>query len=108
MSVISIAISLLVAAIVIYLAISLLTGGGTGTHEETITKPIERGKAVQCLAQRRRVETALQMHQALHGAFPSRLEDLDDLSSDEFYCPVTGSPYNYNARTGKVTCPDHP
>ena len=98
--------SLLIAAIIVYVAITLYTGGKD--QDEVIKSPLERGKGVQCLAQIRRIETALQMYRAEHAQYPSDLSELDDLSDDEFFCPVTGSRYDYNPTTGKVTCPDHP
>jgi type II secretory pathway pseudopilin PulG len=106
MAVIAILFSLLIAAIVIYVAISLYTGGTN--QEEVIKTPLERTKQVQCLAQIRRLETALQMYRAEHGQFPTNLGELEDMGESEFVCPVTGSRYEYDPTTGKITCPDHP
>jgi hypothetical protein len=106
MAVISILISLIVAAIIVYVAITLYTGGSG--QEGTIKSPIERGEAVKCAAQIRRIETALQVYRIEHSQYPQVLSDLEELSEDEFYCPVTGSRYDYDQTTGRVTCPDHP
>jgi type II secretory pathway pseudopilin PulG len=106
MAIIAILFSLVIAAIVIYVAIILYTGGKG--QDETIKSPLERGKAVQCLAQVRRLETALQMYRVQHGEFPQALSELEDMSESEFVCPVTGSQYEYDPTTGKITCPDHP
>jgi len=107
MALISIILSLLIIAIIILTALMLYRGGQT--HETgPVTTPIEKGKAVQCLAQVRRVETAVQMYRAEQGAFPPHLNELTDLAEEDYYCPVTDSPYDYNPATGKVTCPDHP
>ena len=107
MAVITLVISMVLAAILVIIALSLFTRS-TPTGEGGVTAPIERGKSVQCLAQRRRVETFLQMYRAEHGSFPGSLDDLADLSDEEFLCPVTGSSYSYQRVTGKLTCPDHP
>jgi hypothetical protein len=106
MAVIVILFSLLIAAILIYVAIALYTGGTD--QDDVIKTPIERGKQVQCLAQIRRIETALQMYRVQHTDFPNTLGELEDMAESEFSCPVTGSPYKYDPATGKVTCPDHP
>ena len=103
MAVITLLISLVIAAIIVYVAITLYTG----RTDQTIKTPIERGKGVQCLSQVRRIETSLQIYRIDRGQYPSSLNDLEDLSEDEFFCPVTGSPYQYNSVTGQVTCPDH-
>lgn len=104
MAVIALLISLVVAGIIVYVAITLYTGDS----DQTIKTPIERSKGVQCLSQIRRIETSLQIYRIDHGQYPSNLDGLEDLLNDEFFCPVTGSPYQYNSVTGQVTCPDHP
>jgi hypothetical protein len=107
MAFISVILSLLIVAVVILAALMLYRGSPTpGT--DSVTSPIERGEAVQCLAQVRRVELAIRMHQTNKGTYPASLDELKALSSNDFYCPVTSSSFNYNSRTGKVTCPDHP
>ncbi len=107
MAFISIILSLLIVAIIILTAL-MLYKGSPGSGAGSVTSPIERGEAVQCLAQIRRVELAVRMYQSTHGRYPSSLDELKDLSSEDFYCPVTNSSFEYNPRTGKVTCPDHP
>lgn len=107
MALISIVISLLIAAILI-IAVLTFYRGGKNAEDDVITSPIKKGKAVQCLAQIRRVETVIQMHLAEYGRYPSSLSELKDLSDADFYCPVTNNSYYYNSSTGKVTCPDHP
>ena len=107
MAVITLIISMVITALLVVLALLLFTRSTT-IDEGGVTAPIEKGKSVQCLAQRRRVETSLQMYQAEHGRFPSSLNDLTDLSDDEFQCPVTKASYMYQPITGKMICPDHP
>ncbi len=102
----AIMISLIVALIVIYAAITLYTGG-KDTKEETITTPIERGRSVQCLAQMRRVEAAIQIYRLENGRYPSALNEVEDLTGDDYYCPVTNNAYYYDPVTGNVTCQDH-
>ncbi len=107
MALLSIILSLIIITIIILIALMLYRGGTT--HETgSVTAPIEKGKAVQCLAQVRRVEMAIKMYQTENSTYPSTLDELKTLSSEDFYCPVTNSHYEYNPRTGKVTCPDHP
>jgi hypothetical protein len=106
LALISIIISLLIAAIIIYAMITLYTGGKTDEGEH-LQGPIDRSKAVQCLAQIRMIETSVQMSLAEHGSYPSSLSELRDISESDLYCPVTGNHYNYDSRTGRVTCPDH-
>jgi len=106
MAVIAILFSLLIAALLIYVAITLYTGGTD--QDEVIKTPLEKTKQVQCLAQIRRLETALQMYRAEHAQFPTTLGELEDMAESEFVCPVTGILYGYDPATGRVTCPDHP
>jgi len=107
MAFVSIILSLLIIAIIIVAALLMYRGGAT-QKTGSVTTPIEKGKAVQCLAQIRRIETAIQMYHTEQGTFPPNLSELTDLAEDDFYCPVTKNPYDYNPATGKVTCPDHP
>ncbi|OPX18504.1 hypothetical protein BXT86_00920 [candidate division WOR-3 bacterium 4484_100] len=103
---ISILISLLIAAAVVILAITMYTGGKD--TNKSIKQPIERAKSIECLSQIRKIETSIQIYRVEHGQNPQSLEDLTDLREDDFYCPVTHSRYDYNPATGRVTCPDHP
>jgi len=107
MALISIVFSLLITAIIVF-AVLTIYKGGKKDEENVIGSPVERGKGVQCLTQIRRIEAAIQMYAAEHNRYPSSLDEMDYLSDKEFYCPVTGNRYKYNASTGEVTCPDHP
>jgi len=106
MAYISIAISLLIAAILIF-TILMVYKPGKGEDAGVGGSPIDRASKVQCLAQKRRLEIAIQSYLMENGRFPSSLSELKEFSSEEFYCPVTGAPYQYNSQTGKVFCPDH-
>ena len=107
MAVITLVIAMVLAALLVVIALRVFTRSAP-TEEGGVTAPIERGKSVQCLAQLRRVETSLQMYRAEHGRFPDKLDDLTDLSDEEFECPVTGVWYIYHRDAGKLSCPDHP
>ncbi len=106
MAFIAIILSLFIIAVIIVAALLMYRGGAT-QEAGPVTTPIEKTKAIQCLAQIRRIETAIQMYHIEQGTFPSNLSELTDLTEDDFYCPVTASPYDYDPITGKVTCPDH-
>lgn len=105
MAALALVVALVIIGIIVIAALSVYTGG-TG-DEESVTSPIERSKNVQCLSQIRRVETSLQMHRYEHNTFPQSLGELDDMSDNDFYCPVTGSQFDYDPMTGKLHCPDH-
>ena len=107
MALISIVISLVITAILIVVVLTLYTGGKTG-EDDVITSPIERSKSVQCLSQIRRLDIGIQMFLAENSRYPASLDELEDFSEDEFYCPATNNKYNYNSGSGKITCPDHP
>ena len=99
--------SLLVLALLIVVALQVY-GGGKDQDGQTVTAPIERASALQCRAQVRNVTTALEFYAAQHGSYPADLHDLETMSDEMFYCPVTKTPYVYDPQTGKVRCPDHP
>lgn len=105
MAAIALVIALLIIGIIVIAALSVYTGGAG--DKESVTSPIERTKNVQCLSQIRRVEMSIQTYRYECGHFPQSLSELDDMSERDFYCPVTGSPYDYDQETGRLTCPDH-
>ncbi len=107
MAVIALVVSMIMVALLVVVALSIFTRR-TSAGEDPVTGPIEKGKAVQCLAQRRRMETSLQQYQVEHGTFPTTLDALGGFSREEFQCPVTGIPYVYDPGIGKLICPDHP
>ena len=105
MAAIALVIALLIIGIIVIAALSVYTGGPG--DKESVTSPIERTKNVQCFSQIRRVEMSVQTYRYEHNHFPQSLSELDDMSERDFYCPVTGSPYVYDANTGTLSCPDH-
>lgn len=106
MALISLIIALLLAAILAFFAITYYTGK-KGEAEAPVSAPVERAKSIQCQSQIRKIETAIQMYYGENLRYPSTLRELEDLSEEDFYCPVMNNPYDYNPRTGKVTCPYH-
>lgn len=105
-AVISIVISLIVAAILM-IAILSLYKGGKDADSEALETPIERASILQCRAQIRTLETSITLYRAENGAYPGNL-DLLAASTGQRQCPVTGNSYHYDAETGEVGCPDHP
>lgn len=105
MAAIALIIALVIIGIIVIAALSVYTSGTQ--DKERVESTIERTRNVQCFSQIRRVEMSIQMYRYEHGHFPQHLSDLDDMSERDFYCPVTGSPYDYDANTGTLTCPDH-
>ncbi len=103
--VLSILISLAIAAILIIVVITVLIGGRN--DEVGVSKPIERAKNVQCLSNIHAIEIAIKMHQAENGQYPASLNDLKNPGSVSFICPVNSAAYIYESRTGTVRCPDH-
>ena len=107
MAIVTLIISMIMVALLVVVALMIFTRR-TAAGEDPVTAPVEKGKAVQCLAQRRRVETSLQQYQVEHGTFPATLDALAGFPHEEFRCPVTGTPYVYDPGVGKLICPDHP
>ena len=110
MALISLLLSLIVAAIVMIILIKMYTGTtkNLGGGEKSTKTPIERAKGAACIGQRRSLETTIQVYYIEKNQYPSQLSDLDGFTEENFQCPLTHNPYNYNPSTGKVTCPDHP
>jgi competence protein ComGC len=104
LAIITMVISLLIAAIIIYAALTIYK---TGKSDQGITSPIDKGKRIQCVAQIRRIEIEIKMYLVEHSRYPSDLSELEGLSEEDFYCPETHNPYKYDPGTGRVTCPDH-
>lgn len=106
MALISVIISLLIAAILAFFMITYYTGK-RGEEAGPVTAPIDRAKIIQCQSQIRRIETAVQMYYAEHVKYPSDLNEFEGFSEADFYCPVTNNPYEYNPNTGRAICPGH-
>ena len=105
LGVLSILISLAIAALLIIALITVLTGGRDDSVP--VSKPIERTRSVQCLSNIHALEIAIKMYQADNGQYPASLTDLKNAGSLSFTCPVNNVAYIYDARTGTVKCPEH-
>jgi competence protein ComGC len=98
--------SLLVVAAAVFIALSLYTGQSS-VGSENITTPVERARSIECEAQIRKVKMQLQLYRYENDRYPESLGSLEGLSATDFCCPVTSSPYDYDAGSGLVSCPDH-
>jgi hypothetical protein len=98
--------SLLTIAVVVFVAISLYTGRGS-VGSESIGTPIDRAKSIECEAQIRKVKMQLQIYRFENDKYPARLNLVEGLSNPDLQCPVTGSSFEYDAASGRVSCPDH-
>jgi hypothetical protein len=99
-------ISLLIIALVAFFAI-LYYQGQRSLESGDIGSPIQRVKNVQCLAQIKKIEMQIQVNGVQNGRYPGDLGKVKGLSESDLRCPVTGSHYLYNAKSGRVSCPDH-
>ncbi len=105
LGVVSILISLAVAALLIIVVITTLTTG----RDDGVpgSKPINRAQSAQCLSNIRTIEIAIKMHQAENGQYPASLSDLHNAGNLSFKCPVVNLDYRYDAGIGTVKCPEH-
>jgi hypothetical protein len=99
--------SLVVVALLIVVALQIY-GGGKHGDGQTVTEPIERAAIIQCKTQIRNLATMIGMYSAENGRYPAGLRDLENVTDEMLYCPVTRRPYSYDPTSGKVWCPDHP
>ena len=102
----SVIMSLLTIALIALIAIILLRGpqGSSGSGAES---PIQRAKNVHCLAQIKKIEMEVQLYCVQHGKYPASLGMLGGLEESDFQCPVTGTGYEYDPHSGRISCPDH-
>lgn len=105
LGVISVLISLAIAALFMVVVITLLTGNKD--EGVPVSKPISRAKNVQCLSNIHALEIALKMYQTENGQYPASLDDLANMANLTFSCPVTNAAYIYDDETGTVKCPEH-
>ena len=98
--------SLLIVAVMVIIAISLYTRQGR-VGQEDLDTPIQRARSVECEAQLRRVKMKVDLYRLDNDRYPESLEVLEDMPTTDLRCPVTGSPYEYDAVRGMVSCPDH-
>jgi type II secretory pathway pseudopilin PulG len=108
---------LVVVVIIAMLAGYFLTGGGglgggrsggKNAKGEATTVPgkaIEDAESTVCRNNLSQLRTAIATYMATNGSNPPDLETLQ--AQVPLTCPVGGEAYQYEASTGKVTCP-HP
>jgi prepilin-type N-terminal cleavage/methylation domain-containing protein len=98
---------LLVIAIIALLAGAYygLKGGNEGNTSEDKSIParsIDKGHSVECMNNLSQLRMAIQMEtDPVDGTLPDKLPDL---GSSVMKCPVSGKPYVYDPKTGKVHC----
>lgn len=98
-------IALVIVAVLFYKAGIIYTRGSR--ENQTALSPPERANILQCQAQLRKIEMAIQIYYTENGKYPEKLEDLNNISAQEIFCPVTGQAYIYNSENGLVICPEH-
>jgi len=107
---------LIVALIVIGLIVWFWGFGGRGSKAtspvappapSTIQAVREKAESVQCRTNLSQIRQMILMFQTDNGRNPMSLRELR-LPATMLRCPVTGQPYQYDPKTGKVRCPSHP
>ncbi|MFI5305529.1 MAG: hypothetical protein ACHQYP_12145 [Nitrospiria bacterium] len=76
MKIVGILLSLLVSAIVIYLAFQNIQSSSKNNDSLGLAKPMEKAKGVQSVIDLSAVQLAIQSYQAQQGNFPKTLSDL--------------------------------
>lgn len=104
--VIALVLSLVVVAVVIFVAMALYTGQ-SGHGSEDIRSPVERARSVECEALVRKVKMQVDLYRFENDQYPQHLGLLEGLSATDLSCPVTDTPYQYDNESGKVWCPAH-
>mgnify|MGYP001052233722 CR=1 FL=1 len=102
---IGLVIGLVIVGILVYKAGNIYTRG-TKETQHAIAPP-ERAHILQCQTQIKKIENAIQLYYVENGRYPQSLNELNDIPSQETYCPVTGQAYLYNPENGTVICPQH-
>ncbi|MEO0095216.1 MAG: type II secretion system protein GspG [candidate division WOR-3 bacterium] len=98
-------VGLVIVAILVYKAGTVYTRGVKDAQHATA--PLERARILQCQTQVKKIENAIRLYYTENGKYPERLDELNDISLQEKYCPVTGQAYIYSPEDGTVICPQH-
>ncbi len=98
---------LLVVAIILlvagaYYGLSRKSADGEGRATTTPGQAVEAAKSVECANNLRQLRMLVQSEASLEGEYPSRLNAENGGSFT--HCPVSGKPYSYDPRTGRVWC----
>jgi len=104
--VIALVLSLVVVAIVVFVAMTLYTGQGN-LGPDDIRSPVERARSVECEALVRKVKTQVDLYRFENDRYPQSLDLLEGLSATDLSCPVTDTHYQYDHESGEVWCPAH-
>ena len=103
MKVVGILLTLLVSAIVIYLAFQNIQSSSKNADPLGLTQPIEKAKKVQSALDLSAVQLAVQAYQAQQGSFP---KTLSDLVSSGILTEAQIKSLNYDPESGKVALRD--
>jgi len=95
---------LVVVAIILILAGAYLgLHGKGGKNEKSLpAKSIEKAESVECMSNLNQIRQSIQMDTATGEGPPARIDT--GVTASISKCPVSGKPYSYDARTGKVWC----
>ncbi len=102
---IGLVIALVIVGILVYKAGTVYTRG-TGESMHAVSSP-KSAEILQCQAQIKKIANAIQLFYSEHGRYPKNLDELEDISLQETYCPLTGQAYVYNEENGTVICPQY-
>ncbi len=103
--VIGLFIGLVIVGILVYKAGVLYTRG-TKESQHAVA-PLERANILKCETQIRKIGNSIHLYYTENGRYPESLDELNDISSSEKYCPISGQVYIYSAEKGTVICPVH-
>ncbi|MCD6361837.1 MAG: hypothetical protein J7M38_13355 [Armatimonadetes bacterium] len=75
---------------------------GDGGAHTTPGQAIEKAKTVECANNLRQLRMLIQAEMTVDGEYPKKLNA--EAGGDLTHCPVSGKPYQYDPRTGRVWC----
>ena len=102
-------VGLLLVLVIIGLALGAYLGLGRkqadvedGRATTTPGRAIEKAKSVECASNLRQLRMLVQTEMTVEGEYPRKLNA--DSGGALTHCPVSGKPYSYDPRTGRVWC----
>lgn len=102
-------VGLLLVLVIIGLALGAYFGLGRkqvdsedGRATTTPGRAIEKAKSVECANNLRQLRMLIQTEMTVEGDYPRKLNA--DNGGALTHCPVSGKPYAYDPRTGRVSC----
>ena len=76
--------------------------------QTTVGRSMDTAKAVDCRERLRQIRLGIDNYRLSSEANAPSLKDAGlGVSTDYFYCPVSGKPYSYAPAGGQVACPTH-